>query len=91
MADGILAAIAASTRCPPPRAPLPEPIQRKPGSEALADLLRVLLKAKADQAGVAQRLVASSSELDQIASEDEPGSRPCAAGATSSSAATPCG
>lgn len=73
VADGILAAIAAADALPAAEAPrLPEPIQRKPGSEALADLLRVLLKAKADQAGVAQRLVASSSELDQIASEDEP-------------------
>lgn len=73
VADGILAAIAAAEALPAAEAPrLPEPVQRKPGSEALADLLRVLLKAKADQAGVAQRLVASSSELDQIASEDEP-------------------
>jgi ribonuclease D len=34
---------------------------------ALADLLRVLLKAKADHAGVAQKLVASSADLDAIA------------------------
>ena len=34
---------------------------------ALADLLRVLLKAKADESGVAQRLIAPTSELDAIA------------------------
>ncbi|MCW1917566.1 ribonuclease D [Rhodobacter sp. KR11] len=34
---------------------------------ALADLLRVLLKAKSESLGVAPRLIASSSELDQIA------------------------
>ncbi|MER2507669.1 MAG: ribonuclease D, partial [Amaricoccus sp.] len=40
---------------------------RKPGAEALADLLRVLLKARADAEGVAQRLIASSADLDALA------------------------
>ncbi|MEL7345561.1 MAG: ribonuclease D, partial [Pseudomonadota bacterium] len=34
---------------------------------ALADLLRVLLKAKADEVGVAQKLIATASDLDEIA------------------------
>ena len=34
---------------------------------ALADLLRVLLKAKSESLGVAPRLIASASELDSIA------------------------
>jgi ribonuclease D len=34
---------------------------------ALADLLRVLLKAKSENAGVAQKLIATTAELDQIA------------------------
>ena len=34
---------------------------------ALADLLRVLLKAKAENEGVAQKLIATASDLDQIA------------------------
>ena len=34
---------------------------------ALADLLRVLLKAKADREGVAQKLIATSADLDAIA------------------------
>jgi len=34
---------------------------------ALADLLRVLLKSKAEEAGVALKLIATSAELDAIA------------------------
>jgi ribonuclease D len=34
---------------------------------ALADLLRVLLKAKSDASGVAQKLIATAAELDEIA------------------------
>jgi ribonuclease D len=34
---------------------------------ALADLLRVLLKAKSEELGVAQKLIATSSDLDEIA------------------------
>ena len=51
--------------------PAPEQPQRKPGAEALADLLRVLLKARAEAEGVAQRLIASGADLDAIAAGDE--------------------
>jgi len=34
---------------------------------ALADMLRVLLKAKTDDAGVAQKLIATSADLDALA------------------------
>lgn len=37
---------------------------------ALADLLRVLLKAKSESLGVAPRLIASSADLDLIAAGD---------------------
>ena len=47
-------------RCRPPRCRSRRAPQRKPGAEALADLLRVLLKARAETEGVAQRLIASS-------------------------------
>ena len=58
-------------RCPPRRCRAPsEPPARKPGSEALADLLRVLLKARAEAEGVAQRLIASGADLDAIAAGD---------------------
>ncbi len=54
-----------------PRADLPEaPDQaaRDQINAALADLLRVLLKAKAEEAGVASKLIATASDLDDIAS-----------------------
>ena len=71
IADGILAAVkrAAALR--------PEDIPRGEGGReqlqvnpALADLLRVLLKAKADGEGVAAKLIASSADLDAIAAGD---------------------
>ncbi|MBP7240840.1 ribonuclease D [Amaricoccus sp.] len=73
IADGILAAISAAEALPASELPrLPDAPPRRPGSEALAELLRVLLKSKCDAEGVAQRLVASSADLDAIASEDAP-------------------
>lgn len=67
IAQGILAALnrAAAVK-DPPKPPASEP--GLPGNPALSDLLRVLLKAKADAAGVAPRLIASASELDAFAS-----------------------
>ena len=55
IADGILAAIAARRRDAGRGRPARRraAAQRKPGSEALADLLRVLLKARAETEGVA--------------------------------------
>jgi ribonuclease D len=71
IADGILAAIATAEAVPLADVPRPEEaLGRKPGAEALADLLRVLLKARAESEGVAQRLIASSADLDAIAAGD---------------------
>lgn len=39
----------------------------RPGNPALAELLRVLLKANADAADVAPKMIASASDLDAIA------------------------
>ena len=39
-------------------------------NSALADLLRVLLKATSEKTGVAAKLIASSSDLDAMASGD---------------------
>ncbi|MCB1394949.1 MAG: ribonuclease D [Rhodobacter sp.] len=68
IAEGILAAVKTALAADPATWPRPsgddEQLQVNP---ALADLLRVLLKAKADQSGVAQRLIAPTSELDAIA------------------------
>lgn len=68
IADGILAAVAAGQAVDPRDFPDPGPeraaLQVNP---ALADLLRVLLKACCESAGVAQKLVASAADLDAIA------------------------
>lgn len=66
IASGILAAVKAGLDSKDPPKPQPEEPGR-PGNAALAELLRVLLKAKADAAGVAPRLIASAADLDAIA------------------------
>ncbi len=68
IADGILAAIRAGLDCPPENYPKTDQKQEKlQVNPALADLLRVLLKAKTESYGVAPKLIATASELDQIA------------------------
>ncbi len=68
IADGILAAVKAGLEMKPEDMPKPdvsrEQLQVNP---ALADLLRVLLKAKSESLGVASRLIAPASDLDVIA------------------------
>jgi len=68
IADGILAAIKAGLEARPEDYPkVDDGREQLQVSTALADLLRVLLKAKSEEAGVAAKLIASSSELDEIA------------------------
>jgi ribonuclease D len=68
IADGILTAIKAGMDMRSEDMPKPDlsrdQLQVNP---ALADLLRVLLKAKSEQLGVASKLIASASDLDGIA------------------------
>lgn len=69
IAQGILAAIKAGLDDPdPPR--LPKTAQNPPGNSALSELLRVLLKAKAETAGVAPKLIASNADLEAFAQGD---------------------
>ncbi|SEQ84307.1 ribonuclease D [Thalassovita taeanensis] len=68
IADGILAAIKAGVECPADQMPRPDTSRDKlQVNPALADLLRVLLKAKTESSGVASKLIASASDLDAIA------------------------
>ncbi|MBP9184293.1 MAG: ribonuclease D [Fuscovulum sp.] len=68
IAEGILAAIKAGMEMRPEDMPKPETDRDQPQvNGALADLLRVLLKAKSESLGVAPRLIASSADLDAIA------------------------
>ena len=67
IADGILAAITAGLACKPEKMPQPDRRREKMQvNPALADLLRVLLKAKTESAGVAPKLIASAADLDGI-------------------------
>lgn len=68
IADGILKAVAAGVDCPPDQMPKPDRSRDKlQVNPALADLLRVLLKAKTESAGVAAKLIAPTADLDAIA------------------------
>jgi len=70
IAEGILRAITTGLETSPDDLPCPsdrsrEKLQVNP---ALADLLRVLLKARCEQEKVAQKLIASAADLDALAS-----------------------
>lgn len=68
IASGILAAIKAGLAVPQDQLPKPDDSRSKlQVNPAIADMLRVLLKAKADQENVAQKLIASSQDLDALA------------------------
>jgi ribonuclease D len=68
IAEGLLAAVKAGVEAKPEDLPKADAskdqVQVNP---ALADLLRVLLKAKSEELGVAAKLIASAAELDLIA------------------------
>jgi len=68
IADGILKAVADGLSCPASDMPQPDNSRDKlQVNPALADLLRVLLKAKTESAGVAAKLIAPAADLDGIA------------------------
>jgi ribonuclease D len=68
IAEGILEAVGRGVNCPPEKQPKPDRSREKlQVNPALADLLRVLLKAKTESSGVAAKLIAPSADLDAIA------------------------
>lgn len=68
IAEGILAAVKAGLACPQDQQPKVDNGRDKlQVNPALADLLRVLLKAKTEEYGVASKLIANSADLDAIA------------------------
>jgi ribonuclease D len=74
IAEGLVEAVQRGLDMPQSAWPkLPKGKDRADLNAALADLLRVLLKAKAEEAGVAAKLIASSSDLDDIASGEREG------------------
>ncbi|MGB0498771.1 MAG: ribonuclease D [Rubricella sp.] len=69
-AEGILAAIGSAMDRPEDDLPKVDRAAPQPAvSQALSDLLRVLLKARAEKSGVAQKLIATSADLDAFAAD----------------------
>ena len=69
IASGILNAICQAGQMPEDALPKPMHVtDRQTINSALADLLRVLLKATSEKTGVAPKLIASSADLDKMAS-----------------------
>jgi len=68
ISEGILRAVKAGLEADPEDLPrVNDPRENLQVNPALADMLRVLLKAKAEDEGVAQKLIATSADLDAIA------------------------
>ncbi|MDX8353494.1 ribonuclease D [Cognatiyoonia sp. IB215182] len=68
IAEGIIASIKAGLAVAPEDMPQADQSRAKlQVNPALADMLRVLLKSKTDDEGVAQKLIASSADLDALA------------------------
>ncbi|MEO1538981.1 MAG: ribonuclease D [Pseudomonadota bacterium] len=71
-AEDILAAVKEGLDCPPEEYPVADaPANRAAPSPALMDLLKVLLKAQSEKAGVAQKLIATSADLEELALSPE--------------------
>ena len=69
--EGILAAVKRALALRPEDLPRPDPrAQEVQVNPALADLLRVLLKARSEAQDVAPRLIASAADLDALAAGD---------------------
>ncbi|MEO1633381.1 MAG: HRDC domain-containing protein, partial [Bacteroidota bacterium] len=67
-AEDIVAAVQEGLDCPPEDHPVVDaPANRAAPSAALLDLLKVLLKAQSEKAGVAQKLVATTADLEDLA------------------------
>ncbi len=72
-AEGLLAAIGEALKDPEAYAPAVARTHYapSPAAGAVVELLKVLLKARSEDAGVASRLIATVSDLERIANEDE--------------------
>lgn len=72
-ADPLLEAVARGRKMEKNDLPdLPSPAVNRPGIGPLVDLLKVLLKQRSEETGVAPKLIANVSDLERIASDDAP-------------------
>jgi ribonuclease D len=68
----LIAAVKRAKALPERELPVPDAIVDLPrGLGPIVDLLKVVLKLKADEAGVAQKLIANGDDLDRIALDDQ--------------------
>jgi ribonuclease D len=81
MAASLLGAINAALAIPKDELPkLPKPAQNPEGSNAAAELLKVLLRLVAEEEGVAPKVLASSDEIDRLAADGEKADVPALSG-----------
>jgi len=74
MGQMLMEAVAASQDANPPVVPQSERSRRKrEPSPATVDLLKTLLRLRADEAGVAHRLIASADDIERLASGEDDG------------------
>jgi ribonuclease D len=72
MGQDILVAVARGVATPESEAPhLPPPVEMPGGLGPVVELLKVLLKMKCERQQVAQKLVATSADLERIAADDD--------------------
>ena len=69
----LIAAVREALRDPEASAPVIERVRHSasPAAGAVVELLKVLLKARAEESGVASKLIATVSDLEQIANHDD--------------------
>ncbi|HEX2727483.1 MAG TPA: ribonuclease D, partial [Beijerinckiaceae bacterium] len=67
----ILAAVERGLARDPKSVPVPQRHRHRPGNGAVVELLKVLLKAVAEQERVAPKIIATVDELEAIAEDDE--------------------
>jgi len=72
-ADPLLEAVARGHKMEKDDLPdMPRPAVNRPGIGPLVDLLKVLLKQRSEETGVAPKLIANVSDLERIASDEDP-------------------
>ena len=74
LGKGLMEALAAAANAPAPEGAMPPPARRRrEPSPAAIDLLKTLLRLRAESAGVAPRLIANADDIERLAVEDDEG------------------
>ncbi|HVW75403.1 MAG TPA: ribonuclease D [Rhizomicrobium sp.] len=73
MGKGLMEAIASGNEAPPPEGAVAEHKQRRrrEPSPAVVDLLKTLLRLRAEEAGVAPRLIANAEDIEKLAANED--------------------